>query len=86
MKRKRRTYKLKTRGIKRGRGRPPYIKKNIYIYYIYIIYIYIIYIYNIYIFWMRQKTKRQRCFWETIKNFCSTDFRPITNMRRKIIT
>ena len=43
MKRKRRIYKLKPRGIKRGRGRPPYIK-NIYIY-IYIYYIYIIYIY-----------------------------------------
>ena len=83
MKRKRRIYKLKPRGIKRGRGRPPYIK-YIYIY----IYIYILYIYNIYIyiFWMWQKTKRQRCFWETIKNFCSTDFIPITNMRRKIIT
>ena len=42
MKRKRRIYKLKPRGIKRGRGRPPYIKYiYIYIYYIYIIYIYI---------------------------------------------
>ena len=30
---KRRIYKLKPRGIKRGRGRPPYIKKNIYIYF-----------------------------------------------------
>ena len=29
------------------------------------------------------KKKRQRCFWEAIKNFCSTDFRHITNMRRK---
>ena len=47
MKRKRRINKLKPRGIKRGRGRPPYIK-NIYIY-IYI-YIYILYIYNIYIY------------------------------------
>ena len=41
MKRKRRIYKLKPRGIKRGRGRPPYIKN---------IYIYIYYIYNIYIY------------------------------------
>ena len=64
MKTKRRIYKLKPRRIKRGRGRPPYIKKKT-------------------IFWKRQITKRQRCFWETIKNFCSTDFRPITNMRRK---
>ena len=43
MKRKRRIYKLKPRGIKRGRGRPPYIKNiYIYIYIIYIIYIYIL--------------------------------------------
>ena len=32
MKRKRRIYKLKPRGIKRGRGRPPSMKKKIYIY------------------------------------------------------
>ena len=41
------------------------------------------YIKNIYIFWKGQKTKRQRCFWEAIKNFRSTNFRHITNMRRK---
>ena len=31
MKTKRRIYKLKPRRIKRGRGRPPYIKKKNYI-------------------------------------------------------
>ena len=45
-------------------------------------YIYI-YIYKKNIVWKRQKAKRQRCFWEAIKNFCSTNFRHITNMRRK---
>ena len=30
MKTKRRIYKLKPRRIKRGRGRPPYIKKKLY--------------------------------------------------------
>ena len=34
-------------------------------------------------FWKQQKAKRQTCFWEAIKNFCSTDFRHITKMKRK---
>ena len=29
------------------------------------------------------KNKNAEVFWEAIKNFCSTDFRHITNMRRK---
>ena len=54
MKRKRRIYKLKPRGIKRGRGRPPYIKY---------IYIYILYIYNIYIYFLDvAKNKKAEVF------------------------
>ena len=63
MKRKRRTYKLKPRGIKRGRGRPPYIKN---------IYIYILYIYNIYIYFgCGKKQKGRGVFGRLLKTFAA---------------
>ena len=65
MKRKRRIYKLKPRGIKRGRGRPPYIKKiYIYIYYICIIYIYIF-------FGCGKKQKGRGVFGRLLKTFAA---------------